>query len=366
MPTLTIQLPGFPPVSHVLKDETITIGRMKSNTIVIEDTSISLMHAKITRKSGEFYLKDLNSTNGTIVNGQPVGEVRLRDLDRVRFADISSQFMAEAEVPAQPAVATAAPQLPPRAPSPPPTTMPVPTAPVARPAARPRPSFDLARLPRLAPYFGGLAALTVVSFLGWKFLHLNTASPTTKNEPVLAAATSSRAANELSHPSANPDPTVSGKPNLQSPEPAAPAEETVSHLAAALKAADPLERKRAAETLHSLGPKAKEASDALREALQDPEQEVRMWAALTLISNQSYDKAAIPVLVKVLQHENAVLRQVACLSLGLIPYEAAEKDIVVPALAETAGKDTDEEVRKAALSALSIIAPDIAGKTAAN
>jgi predicted component of type VI protein secretion system len=350
-----------------LKDETITIGRMKSNTIVIEDTSISLMHAKITRKNGEFYLKDLNSTNGTIVNGQPVGEVRLRDLDRVRFADISSQFMAEAEVPAQPAVATAAPQPPLRAPSPLPTTMPVPIAPVARPAARPRPSFDLARLlPRLAPYLGGLAALTVVSFLGWKFLHLNTASATIKNEPVLAAATSSRPANELSRPSADPDLTVSGKPNLQSPEPGGPAEETVSHLAAALKAADPLERKRAAETLHSLGPKAKEASGALREALQDPEQEVRMWAALTLISNQSYDKAAIPVLVKVLQHENAVLRQVACLSLGLIPYEAAEKDIVVPALAETAGKDTDEEVRKAALSALSIIAPDIAGKTAAN
>jgi hypothetical protein len=364
MPTLTIQLPGLPPVSHVLKDETITIGRMKSNTIVIEGTSISLMHAKITRKNGEFYLKDLNSTNGTIVNGQPVGEVRLRDLDRVRFADISSQFMAEAEAAAQPAVATAAPQPPPRSPSPLPMTVP---APAPHPAIMPRPSFGIARLlPRLGPYLGGLAALAVVSFLGWKFLHLNTASATTKNEPVLAAATGSRPAPELSRPNANPDSTVSGKPNLQSPEPATPAEETVSHLAAALKAADPLERRRAAETLHSLGPKAKVASAALREALEDPEQEVRMWAALTLISNQSYDKAAIPVLVKVLQHENAVLRQVACLSLGLIPYEAAEKDLVVPALAETAGKDADEEVRKAALSALSIIAPDIAGKTAAN
>src|SRR5438445_4227313 len=77
MPTLTIQLPGLPPVAHVLKDETVTIGRFKGNTIVIEDASISLMHAKITRKDGQFYLKDLNSTNGTIVNGQPIGEVRL-------------------------------------------------------------------------------------------------------------------------------------------------------------------------------------------------------------------------------------------------------------------------------------------------
>jgi predicted component of type VI protein secretion system len=364
MPTLTIQLPGFPPVSHVLKDETITIGRMKSNTIVIEDTSISLMHAKITRKNGEFYLKDLNSTNGTVVNGQPAGEVRLRDLDRVRFAEISCQFLAEAEVTAQPAVATVSPQPPPGSFSPLPATMP---APRARPVAMPRPPLGIVRLwPRLAPYLGGLTALTVVSLLGWKFLHLNTASATTKNEPVSAAATHPGPADDRARPDPNPSSTVSGKPNLQPLETATPAEETVSHLAVSLKAADPLERKRAAETLHSLGPKAKEASAALREALQDPEQEVRMWAALTLISNQSYDKAAIPVLVKVLQHENPVLRQVACLSLGLIPYEGAEKDTVVPALAETAGKDADEDVRKAALSSLSIIAPDLLGKTVAN
>src|SRR6476660_8120172 len=108
MPTLSIQLPGLPPVSHVLKDETITIGRMKGNTIVIEDSSISLMHAKITRKDGDFLLKDLNSTNGTSVNGQSIAEVRLRDQDRVRFAEIHCQFLADAAVPTGPATSTAA------------------------------------------------------------------------------------------------------------------------------------------------------------------------------------------------------------------------------------------------------------------
>src|SRR5436305_5685567 len=100
MPTLMIQLPGLPPVSHVLKDETTTIGRFKGNTILIEDSSISLMHAKITRKDGQFYLKDLNSTNGTIVNGQPIGEARLRDHDRVRFAEITTEFVMEDMLPA--------------------------------------------------------------------------------------------------------------------------------------------------------------------------------------------------------------------------------------------------------------------------
>src|SRR3954467_1883682 len=144
MPLLTIQLPGLPAVSHVLKDETSTIGRMKANTIVIEDSSISLMHAKITRKNGDFLLKDLNSTNGTLVNGQPIGEVKLRDLDRVRFAEITCQFLADAatapdqiqtqqiSIPPRsgaPLQITAAPPLPAAAP------MPVPPAPIPSIAA---------------------------------------------------------------------------------------------------------------------------------------------------------------------------------------------------------------------------------------
>src|SRR3954462_12184817 len=139
MSILLLHLPGLPPVAHVLKDETITIGRMKGNTIVIEDSSISLMHAKITRKNGDFLLKDLNSTNGTLVNGQPIGEVKLRDLDRVRFAEITCQFLADAatatdqiqtqqiSIPPRsgaPLQVTAAPPLPVAA------SMPVPPAPI--------------------------------------------------------------------------------------------------------------------------------------------------------------------------------------------------------------------------------------------
>src|SRR5215471_10507686 len=92
MPTLTIQLPGMPPVFHVLKDETVTIGRMKGNTVVIDDGSISLCHAKVTRLNGDYVLKDLNSTNGTKVNGQSVTEAKLQDRDQVKFAEVSAQF----------------------------------------------------------------------------------------------------------------------------------------------------------------------------------------------------------------------------------------------------------------------------------
>ena len=73
-----------------------------------------------------------------------------------------------------------------------------------------------------------------------------------------------------------------------------------------------------------------------------------------------------PVLVRALRNDNPVLRQVACLSLGLIPYLESEKESVIPALTETADKDANDDVRKAALSALSIIAPETTvGKRAA-
>jgi HEAT repeat protein len=135
-------------------------------------------------------------------------------------------------------------------------------------------------------------------------------------------------------------------------------------LAKVLHDGDPAERRRAATALHSLGPEVGEATLALREALKDADSEVRIWSALTLINEKIYDKAAIPILVQGLHHDNPVLRQVACLSLGLIPYEGEEKDTVIPALAEAAGKDGDGNVREAALSALNLIAPEVVGKAA--
>jgi len=117
--------------------------------------------------------------------------------------------------------------------------------------------------------------------------------------------------------------------------------------------------------LHSLGTGAKEAIPALREALKDRDPDVQMWAALALVNNQEFDKSVVPVLVRALRNENPVLRQVACLSLGLIPYLESEKETVIAPLTDAASKDANEDVRKAALSALSIIAPETVGKRAA-
>lgn len=59
--------------------ESLTIGRAATNDVVIEHPSISRAHARIIRDHRTFKIKDLNSSNGLIVNGQKVEEIALED-----------------------------------------------------------------------------------------------------------------------------------------------------------------------------------------------------------------------------------------------------------------------------------------------
>jgi pSer/pThr/pTyr-binding forkhead associated (FHA) protein len=78
--------------AHELVDELITIGRAPDNTIVIDDPSISSRHAQL-QLVGEIYrLKDLDSTNGTRVNGIPITETVLRFEDRIRFGASEARY----------------------------------------------------------------------------------------------------------------------------------------------------------------------------------------------------------------------------------------------------------------------------------
>jgi pSer/pThr/pTyr-binding forkhead associated (FHA) protein len=78
--------------AHELVEELITIGRGPDNMIVINDPSVSTHHAQLQR-AGEIYrLKDLDSTNGTRVNGVPVTETALRFDDRIRFGAAEARY----------------------------------------------------------------------------------------------------------------------------------------------------------------------------------------------------------------------------------------------------------------------------------
>ena len=95
MPKLTIRSDSGETISHDLVEETHTIGRAPESSIRLEDNSVSGRHAELVLVGENCYLKDVGSTNGTLVNGQPVKEVQLRAGDRIRFGKVEACYECE-------------------------------------------------------------------------------------------------------------------------------------------------------------------------------------------------------------------------------------------------------------------------------
>lgn len=76
-----------------LLDSEYTIGRAPSNAISIADGSVSSHHARIVRTPEGFILEDLQSRNGTFINGEKVTEKRaLSDGDLIRLGKVIMTF----------------------------------------------------------------------------------------------------------------------------------------------------------------------------------------------------------------------------------------------------------------------------------
>ncbi len=69
-----------------LTAEVTTVGRSEGVDILLEDPSVSRLHAELVRRGTHVYVSDLGlSTNGTRVNGRPVGRRVLLDGDVIAF-----------------------------------------------------------------------------------------------------------------------------------------------------------------------------------------------------------------------------------------------------------------------------------------
>jgi len=75
-----------------LQAERSRIGRGKSSDVSLSQPDISQEHARIVRASGEWRVVDLNSTNGTFVNGTRVNQSVLQYGDQVAFGPASFIF----------------------------------------------------------------------------------------------------------------------------------------------------------------------------------------------------------------------------------------------------------------------------------
>ena len=81
--------------AHELVGDLITIGRGPDNMIVINDPSVSTHHAQLQRAGEMYRLKDLDSTNGTRVNGIPAAETGLRFDDWIRFGAAEARYESD-------------------------------------------------------------------------------------------------------------------------------------------------------------------------------------------------------------------------------------------------------------------------------
>lgn len=82
---------------YVIRGDLFRIGYdTAGNEASLKSTAVSRHHARICRKEGAFYLEDLNSTNGTYVNGELLDytkKYRLDSMDRIAFANVEYMFV---------------------------------------------------------------------------------------------------------------------------------------------------------------------------------------------------------------------------------------------------------------------------------
>ncbi|HEX5360239.1 MAG TPA: FHA domain-containing protein [Fluviicoccus sp.] len=74
-----------------LVDPRLTIGRDKSNGLVINDEGVSVFHAELQQEDGKLFLRDAGSVNGTFLNDQPVSqrvEVNVGDVIRLHLVEL--------------------------------------------------------------------------------------------------------------------------------------------------------------------------------------------------------------------------------------------------------------------------------------
>lgn len=74
-------------------DHYTTVGRYEDNTVELDDDFVSGSHAEIYFENGQWWIQDLNSTNGTFLNTQRMGDrLRLSNGDIVQFGRIRTRI----------------------------------------------------------------------------------------------------------------------------------------------------------------------------------------------------------------------------------------------------------------------------------
>ncbi len=108
MPVVTFQILEGIDKGRIFRElpTPVTIGREEGNSLRLNDERVSRFHAKVQYDNGEIILTDLESTNGTRVNGNVVQIRRLRPGDRIGVGRSLLLFGSPQEIEARNAALT--------------------------------------------------------------------------------------------------------------------------------------------------------------------------------------------------------------------------------------------------------------------
>ena len=95
MPKMIVSIDGVVIKEVQLTKDRTTLGRRPYNDIVIDNLAVSGEHAVLQMTGGQVYLEDLNSTNGTYVNGKAAKKQLLQDGDSVEVGKYKIKFVSD-------------------------------------------------------------------------------------------------------------------------------------------------------------------------------------------------------------------------------------------------------------------------------
>ena len=78
--------------THRAGDSALRLGRSPDNDLILRDPATSGHHARVERRGEQFWIVDLGSTNGTLVNGEPIQEKELNHGDRITVGQNAVHF----------------------------------------------------------------------------------------------------------------------------------------------------------------------------------------------------------------------------------------------------------------------------------
>jgi len=89
-----LKIVAGPDAGHTFRvgAQPVRVGRASDNELILRDPATSGHHARLELRTTQFFIVDLGSTNGTLVNGEPIQERELRGGDRITIGQNSVTF----------------------------------------------------------------------------------------------------------------------------------------------------------------------------------------------------------------------------------------------------------------------------------